>query len=207
MGDERDCRFESVARSGEGRALLETHEIVFRGPFRAKLPFAELTSARADGGVLVLTRGAETIRLIFPADPKRAQIWANKIAAPKGRLTKLGIAAGSRVHVIGIGSHDDASFFDELTAAGAIASSDVASADVIVLHARTPKELERLPTLRAAMKPSAALWLLRVKGKGASVDEASAMRAGRDAGLVDVKVASFSDALSAMKWVVPRAAR
>jgi hypothetical protein len=207
MGDERTCRYESASRTGEGRALLETSEIVFRGPFRARIAFDAMTNVRAEGGTLTFAHAGESVRLVFPGDAKRAQVWAKKIRTPKGRLAKLGIDAGTRVQVIGLATHDDATFFDELAAVGAIGSEDVATADAIVVMLRTAHDLERLRTLRASMRDDAAIWTLRAKGKGATVAEGEAMRAGHDAGLVDVKVAAFSETLSAMKWVVPKAER
>jgi hypothetical protein len=56
------------------------------------------------------------------------------------------------------------------------------------------------------LKPDGALWVIRPKGSKA-VSEAEVMSAGKHAGLVDVKVASFSDTHTAEKFVIPRAAR
>jgi hypothetical protein len=50
------------------------------------------------------------------------------------------------------------------------------------------------------------IWTLRPKGSR-DLTESEMMRAGKDAGLVDVKVVSFSDTLTAEKFVVPVARR
>ena len=50
------------------------------------------------------------------------------------------------------------------------------------------------------------LWTLRPKGSP-DLKESEMMQAGQDAGLVDVKVVSFSEALTAEKFVIPLAKR
>src|SRR5437867_4057493 len=57
-------------------------------------------------------------------------------------------------------------------------------------------------SLRRAIKPDGAVWVVWPKGQKAFRED-DARRAGPAAGLVDVKVASFSDALSALKMVIP----
>jgi len=67
-------------------------------------------------------------------------------------------------------------------------------------------DLRRLAPLVARIKADGALWTLRPKGSK-DLTEAEMMRAGEQAGLVDVKVVSFSDVLTAEKFVVPVAKR
>jgi hypothetical protein len=50
------------------------------------------------------------------------------------------------------------------------------------------------------------IWTLRPKGSK-DLTEQEMMRAGQTAGLVDVKVMSFSDTLTAEKFVIPVAKR
>ena len=56
------------------------------------------------------------------------------------------------------------------------------------------------------LKADGVLWTLRPKGSD-DLKEAEMMRAGQDAGLVDVKVVSFSNVLTAEKFVIPVAKR
>jgi hypothetical protein len=56
------------------------------------------------------------------------------------------------------------------------------------------------------LKADGVLWTLRPKGSK-DLSEAEMRQAGLDAGLVDVKVVSFSDVLTAEKFVVPVARR
>ena len=68
------------------------------------------------------------------------------------------------------------------------------------------KALEGIETLVPAIVASGAIWTLRPKGSR-GVSERETMAAGRRAGLVDVKVVSFSDSLTAEKFVIPVAKR
>lgn len=52
------------------------------------------------------------------------------------------------------------------------------------------------------LKRDGAIWVIRPKGVTA-ITEADVMKAGKSAGLVDVKVARFSDTHTAEKFVIP----
>jgi hypothetical protein len=67
-------------------------------------------------------------------------------------------------------------------------------------------DLARLPALRDALKSDGALWVVWPKGRPAFRED-DVRKAALRAGLVDVKVASFSDTLSALKLVIPVARR
>jgi hypothetical protein len=56
------------------------------------------------------------------------------------------------------------------------------------------------------LKQNGALWIIRPKGSEA-ITEAEVMAAGKHAGLVDVKVVSFSPSHTAEKFMIPRSAR
>jgi hypothetical protein len=56
------------------------------------------------------------------------------------------------------------------------------------------------------IKPDGAVWIVRPKGRR-EITEAETMAAGKQAGLVDVKVVSFSDTHTAEKFVIPVAKR
>ncbi len=56
------------------------------------------------------------------------------------------------------------------------------------------------------IKPDGAIWIVRPKGRK-EITEAETMAAGKRAGLVDVKVVSFSDVHTAEKFVIPVAKR
>ena len=122
----------------------------------------------------------------------------------RSRVEKLGIKQGADVLLLGI---EDAVFVKELQGAGAsIRTSGAGQADMIVAVFRHRDDLRRLPPLVPRMRADGALWTLRPKGSR-DLTEAEMMCAGHEAGLVDVKVVSFSDVLTAEKFVVPVAKR
>ena len=78
---------------------------------------------------------------------------------------------------------------------------------MIFFAAEAPADLARLPALAARIQPAGAIWLVRAKGAGAPIAEAESMAAAKRAGLVDVKVVSYSSTHSAEKYVIPVARR
>ena len=115
------------------------------------------------------------------------------------RLRKLGAKAGMRVLLVDI---DDASFADELTDDGVeVVAGPRAKPDMIFLGVRVPADLGRIAKYKSRIPRDGTIWLVRPKGRDTPVTERDAMAAGLDAGLVDVKVVSFSDTHSALKYV------
>jgi len=128
-----------------------------------------------------------------------------EFVSTRSRVEKLGIKKDADVLLLGI--EDDAVFMKELRGAGAkTRTSGTAQADVIFAVFRRREDLRRLPPLVPRLKAAGMLWTLRPKGSR-DLTEAEMMRAGQDAGLVDVKVVSFSETLTAEKFVVPVANR
>ena len=54
MGYEAKCTLRVGRRTTDGKALLETDELVFRGSFRLVIPYREITDLQVDGGKLFL---------------------------------------------------------------------------------------------------------------------------------------------------------
>ena len=107
-----------------------------------------------------------------------------------------------------VGVRDD-DFEGELRARGATLVKRAAAAappDLIFFAVEQRESLDRLASLAAMIQRNGAVWVLRPKGKS-GISESDTMAAGKRAGLVDVKVVSFSDAISAEKYVIPVAKR
>jgi hypothetical protein len=121
------------------------------------------------------------------------------------RLQKLGVKPDWRVSVVSVG---EPAFAAELR--GAVAQVSVGrvldASDAIFFGASHERELVRLAALKRSLKPTGALWVIRPKGR-AEISERAVMAAGKAAGLVDVKVISFSPTHTGEKFVVPVAAR
>ena len=128
-----------------------------------------------------------------------------ELVSTRSRIEKLGVKAGSDVLLLGIES--DPGFMRELKGAGAkTRTAGAEPADMIFAVFRTRDDLRRLPPLVKRLKQAGVLWTLRPKGSK-DLKESEMMKAGQDAGLVDVKVVSFSDVLTAEKFVIPVARR
>lgn len=203
MGYDATCTLRIDGTTAKGTAWLEHKDLVFRGPKRLSIPLSSITSAEAADGVLSVRfeeRVAEFV--IGDSAPK----WAARITNPPSRLDKLGLKPGMSVLVIG---PLDEAFASEVEARGARlsrrASKGVAH-DAIFYRADDRGALGRLRELKSALNPNGAVWVVRPKGTK-TITEAETMTAGKRAGLVDVKVVSFSDTLTAEKFVIPVAKR
>ena len=106
MGSELKCTVRFGKEKSEGKALLETNELLFRGEFRLKIPFASIKSAKAvDGELHLQTVNGLAIFEIGPA----AERWREKILHPKTRIEKIGVKPGAKVSLLG---SFDAEFLD-----------------------------------------------------------------------------------------------
>src|SRR5438132_13592130 len=98
MGNEATCKVHFDGKQSEGKALLETSEILFRGDFRLKIPFSTIKSAKAVDGELRLQTAEGLAVFCLGAT---AEKWCEKILHPKSRLEKLGVKPGARVSLLG----------------------------------------------------------------------------------------------------------
>jgi hypothetical protein len=201
MGREARCVGSWKGSQGEGKLLLETTELIFRGPFRLVMPFAKIENLRAT---------ADAVELLFEREPVRFELgsvsatWVKAIREPKGRLDKLGIKAEQRVALIGF---EDSALQKELEARGAkLSRRPTGELDHLFFAIASERDLQRLGALKDKLKPAGALWVLRPKGPD-GVSERATMAAGKAAGLVDVKVVGFDATYSAEKFVIPVANR
>jgi hypothetical protein len=203
MGAEAACVARFRGRSASGKARLETEVLFFRGgDLKLSIPFKQMSKVAARAGALSVTFPDGTA--VFDLGPAAAK-WQDKILHPPSRLAKLGAKPAWRVSAIGV--HDE-SFLKELEGAVAYLSIGriVKESDAIFLAATKEAELARMEKLKGSLKPNGALWIIRPKGRP-EISEAAVMRAGKAAGLVDVKVVGFSATHTAEKFVIPVRAR
>jgi hypothetical protein len=203
VGNEAVCTVRYDGRASQGKALLETNEIIFRGgDFRLKIPLKEIASLDASDGELSV--GYNGSIAVFELG-REAEKWATKIRNPRGLMDKLGVKSGMRIAVLGV---QDADFESQLDTRDVIRTQgEERDLDMVFYEADVIDDLVRLPALRSAIKPAGAIWVVSPKGKTARIKDIDVMAAARDAGLVDNKVASFSDTHTALKLVIPVADR
>jgi hypothetical protein len=196
MGLEAKCVVRVDGASHVSTALLETDELIVRGPARLKIPLASITSVDASAGVLRLSHagGATELELGDAAGK-----WAEKIRSPRSLLDKLGAKAGMTVSLVG---DFDAQFVRDLAArVGTVSPTRVRKpSDLIFLLADTAAGLSRLPSLEQSLAAGGAIWVIHPKGKGALKDT-EIFAAGEAIGLTATKVVRFSDTLTGEKLV------
>jgi hypothetical protein len=232
MGAEARCRARFGRTVATGTVRLEADALEFRAEgLRLTIPFRG-SRATARAGVLTVKVGGRSASFELG---EAAAKWAQKILHPPSRLQKLGVKPDWLASVVGV---VDEAFLMELEQAvwklsrGRLASGS----DAIFFGAASERDLTRLKTLKHALKPEGALWIVRPKASSAlsvhqregarpvrhqhrgvaprakarkapHLSERAVMAAGKAAGLVDVKVVSFSPTHTAEKFVIPVADR
>lgn len=201
MGNEAPCRLRHEGKTYSGKALLETSELLFRGETRLKIPFAAISALQArDGALHVRTREGLSIFELGECADK----WREKIANPRSLLDKLGIKSGERVSLSGEFVPD---FLAGLRKQGAVLEAKASNgASWYFLAAESRGDLQQVRTLAKLLEGSAALWIVYPKGQ-TSITESDVRSAGLSADLKDIKVTSFSATHTALKFVIPKAAR
>ncbi len=198
MGNELNCSVRFGKQQSEGKALLETSEILFRGEFRLKIPFSTITSAKAvDGELRLQTADGVAVFHLGAASEK----WCDKILHPKSRIEKLGVKPGAKVALLG---EFDAEFLRELGSLTKSVSKGKINSDAecIFFAANSTNALGSLSKISKSLQGAAALWIVYPKGQK-HITENDVLAAGRKSGLKDVKVVGFSPTHTALKFVLP----
>ena len=200
MGQEAECSVRVGRKTVQGKALLETESLIFRGDTRFEIPLDSVRTAEVQGEELVVaTREGEEHRFALGAG--RAARWARLIKEPKPLFEKLELTSGAKIAVVDV--HDDLFLTALRERVPGVAEGRVPEgASAIFFGVDTKDALKKVPLLRARMAQDGALWVVRPKGSGV-VSERDVFEAIRDAGLKDTKVVAFSKTHTAHKCVVP----
>ena len=162
-----------------------------------EVPFPSIRKVDADDQRLRIRWESHALSISLGRDAKKC---ADKIRNPKSLADKLGVKAGQKISISG---KLEKKFIDELQERGADVGTRVRrSSDIVFLVIERREELDRLVGIIASLAPDGALWVIRPKGSDA-ISEREVMDQARSAGLVDVKVARFSDTHTAEKFVIP----
>ncbi len=198
MGSELNCKVRYGKESLDGKALLETSEVLFRGGFRLKIPFASIKSAKAADGELRLETADGLV--VFEIGPA-AEKWREKILHRKTRIEKIGVKPGAKISLLGRFETDFLAELEPL--AGSVTKGKVAAdSDTIFFAADSTKALSVVAKIATSLKGARALWIVYPKGQK-SITENDVIAVGRKAGLKDVKVVGFSARHTALKFVLP----
>jgi hypothetical protein len=202
VGNELACTVLHQGKSFSGKALLESAEILFRGDTRFKIAVSAITGLQAKDGELQVQTKEGTI--VFVLGPQAAK-WREKIVNPKSLLDKLGVKSGQTVSLVGTFPAD---FRKSLQEMGAGVGNEKTAKDstCIFFAANKKQDLSRLPSVAKSVHGATALWLVYPKGQ-TMITEADVRSSGLRAGLVDIKVVSFSATHTALKFVLPKSKR
>jgi hypothetical protein len=201
MGQEAACTMLYKKQRHEGKALLETMELIFRpsgGRVRLKFQFAGMKAIRAaDGTLQFQTAEGPVVLELGPL----AEKWCQKILHPKTRAEKLGVKSDMSVSLLG---EFDAEFLKELRAStrNIHKGKPAAGSELIFLSVDSPKALAAIARTARTLQGASGLWVVYPKGRK-EVTENDVIGAGRKAGLRDVKVVGFSEVHTALKFVIP----
>jgi hypothetical protein len=209
MGAEARCQLRVEGASHEGKALLETDELLFRGDaggaerrFRLAIPLASIRNvSETHGSLLVTFNGGDATFVLGDQAAK----WAERIRSPKSRVDKLDVKAG---HVVSVVALDDPEFVAELTARAerVVTGRMASSSNIIFLGAEQLADLERLEKAAETIARDGAVWVVHRKGPSGLRDTEIFARATQ-IGLTYTKVARFSPTHTAEKLVIPKAKR
>ena len=122
---------------------------------------------------------------------------------PPSLMQKLGVKAGMRAGIIG---PVDSEFLLALNRSGVELAGDSEWLDAVFAQVEEPGELSRLAEGRGRIRSDGMVWVISPKGRK-DLRDIEVMAAGKAAGMVDVKVARFSESHAALKFVVPKAER
>jgi hypothetical protein len=199
MGKELQGAVRVGRQRHQGKILLETNELIFRGTaYRLKIIFSEMRDVQANNGQLRIATNDGV--LTFEVGTA-AEKWREKILHPKTRVQKLGVKEGTKVRLLGEFPSD---FVNELKAASAeiLEADGSANAGHNFIAAEGKSSLAAIAKHAKKLEDAEALWVVYEKGKK-DLTENDVIAAGRKVGLKDAKVVGFSSTHTALKFVLP----
>jgi len=209
MGAEARCQLRLDGRSHDGKALLETDELRFRGDahpntrgIRLTIPFASIRSVSgADGALRVSYAGGDALFVLGDKAPQ----WAERIRSPKSLIDKLDVKPEHTVCVVALKDDD---FMRDLRARAARVEVGrfVAGSNIVFLGADDLPALARIANAASVIARDGAIWVVHPKGTDRLRDTDIFAEAKR-LGLTYTKVARFSATHTAEKLVIPKTKR
>jgi hypothetical protein len=121
-------------------------------------------------------------------------------------LDKLGVKPGARVAINGVEEPSFRSLLAERTT-DVTDGRPLPDTDLIFLAADSIEQLLQIGKLQRSLRPNGAIWVVSRKGKAATLRDVDVIDAAKAVGLVDNKVAAFSDTHTALRLVIPLARR
>jgi hypothetical protein len=110
------------------------------------------------------------------------------------------VKPGSKVAIVDL---DDPNFVTLLRSrtSDIVQGRPLQPVDIVFMGASELPHLKRLKEVKAWIEPNGGIWVVRPKGGRSALRDTDLIEAGLAAGLVDNKIASFSDTQGAMRFV------
>jgi hypothetical protein len=194
MGREANCQCSWGPDSADCKVLLETKELIVRGPIRRRAAIASLTHVSVRGDQLRFRTGQDQVALNLGAE--LAQKWARAIATPPPTLAaKLGISSATRLSILGEPDSEELR-----TAIAEAISVEGVDANLILAGVRTITDLNYALDRYPAYPGNPPIWIVYAKGPGKPINETEIRSTLRREGFIDTKVASVSAKLTALRF-------
>jgi len=115
-------------------------------------------------------------------------------------LDKLGVKPGSKIAIVNL---DDPGFIKLLRerTTDIVVGEPRSKSDLVFVGADSAADLRQLNEVKRWIEPNGAVWVVRAKGGRGPLRDTDLIAAGLAAGLVDNKIASFSETHGAMRFV------
>lgn len=195
MGREALAHAQVGATADEVKALLESTELILRGPaLRRRYALATMSDVAVQGDALCFRAGGEAVQLTLGA--AEAAAWQRKLLTPPPTLAaKLGVSADAPALVLG--TVDDAALAQALQGATTRRAADAA---LLIALVYSEADLQRA-VARHAPLATRVMWVVHGKGKAAPLGDTAIRAALRAQGYVDNKTSAVSERLTATRYV------
>jgi len=115
-------------------------------------------------------------------------------------LDKLGVKPGSKIAIFNLEDPGFIKLLRERTA-DIVVGKPRSKSDLVFMGADNAADLRKLDEVKRWIEPNGAVWVVRLKGGRGPLRDIDLIAAGLAAGLVDNKIASFSETHGAMRFV------
>lgn len=189
MGLEAKTLLHTEGLCFEINAILESTELIIRGPYKLRAPLQKIQNLSINGVCLCFEFEGDAYRLELGPNAKK---WHDKILAPPKTLSeKLGLKAGLKIHALSQVSSDE------------LKLAISASLDAYENANLTIAEIKSEDDLNLALKNNRRnlpIWLANIKGKSSILSENQIRETMRNNGFKDNKTCSINDIWSATRY-------
>jgi hypothetical protein len=177
----------------EGKALLESHELILRGALKLRVPLGAIKNLHIRDDCLVFEYQDDEYALELGKD---CEIWRAKILAPPKTLSeKLGIKATSKIF-----KYNDFTSDAVNIAIGGENFSPINEADLIFIQAISNDNLARFLDFYFENQLVKMFWVIHPKGKKADFKENDVRLFMRSKGFMDNKISGVDGEWSATRF-------